>query len=87
MTTSNAKLKAEIKALQDQIDREQNRSLISVSECSINMAEPDKTKIAIAEAVREGMKALQSLGGNSYGIYIDSTKTLKTMDDTADKET
>ena len=41
-----------------------------INNCNITAASPDETKIAVAKAVEEGMKALQSLGGNSYGIYI-----------------
>lgn len=51
----------------------------SISDVSIDMSKPDETKLAIANAVSEGMKALQSLAedqSNSYGIYISSGNEL-----------
>lgn len=47
---------------------------ISIENCTVDMSKPDLTKLAIAKAVEEGMKALQTLGGNNYGIYISSNK-------------
>jgi len=62
-----------IKELQKQLETEQARTpRHTISDCHINMANPDETKIAIATAVKEGMKALQSLGGNNYGIYLSN---------------
>jgi hypothetical protein len=59
--------------LKRQLAEEQGRPTgHTISNCHIDMSAPDPTKVAIAEAVREGMKALQGLGGDSYGIYLPS---------------
>ena len=52
-------------------DKEKSKREVSITDCNITMGSPDETKVAIANAVAEGMKALQSLGGDSYGIYIE----------------
>jgi hypothetical protein len=50
----------------------EDKPQINIENCTVDMSKPDETKIAIAKAVEEGMKALQSLGGNSYGIYLNN---------------
>ena len=69
--STKKQLEDEIAVLKAQLETEQDRPAgHSISHCHIDMTKPDATKVAIAEAVAEGMKALQSLGGDSYGIYL-----------------
>lgn len=68
-------LESKLKELQAQLSREQERPTgHTISNCNIDMTKPDATKIAVAEAVKEGMKALQKLGGDSYGIYLSGNE-------------
>lgn len=46
----------------------------------------NKMKMAIAEAVKEGMIALQSLGGNSYGVFVEGDKYVNTYIGEEDEE-
>lgn len=65
-------LQDKIESLEEQLAEERERPTgHKIESCTIDMAKPDETKIAIAKAVLEGMKALNSLGGNSYGIYFE----------------
>jgi hypothetical protein len=67
--STKKELEQKIKVLEDVLEGEQSRPTgHTISDCHIEMK--DDTKIAIAEAVKEGMKALQSLDGKSYGIYL-----------------
>lgn len=62
-------LEQKVAELQKALEEEKQRPTgHSVTGCSFDMSNPDQTKIAIAEAVKEGMKALQSLGGDSVAI-------------------
>lgn len=67
-----------VKLLEQLLQKEQERSTgHTITNCNIDMTKPDQTKIAIAEAIKEGMKALQILGsieGNNYGIYLAGNK-------------
>lgn len=66
-------LEKELAALKIQLDKEQSRPIgHTISNC--NITNSDEAKVAIAEAVKEGMKALQSLDGDSYGIYLAGNK-------------
>ncbi len=68
-------LENEIKELKKQLEAEKERPTgHTISDTRIDMSIPDETKIAIAKAVQEGMKALQGLGGNSYGIYFEGNQ-------------
>ena len=63
-------LENELVILREQLEKEQSRPTGStISNC--NITNTDDAKVAIADAVKEGMKALQSLDGDSYGIYIN----------------
>jgi hypothetical protein len=72
--STKAELEKRVRDLSAQLEEERKRhaAALRVDNCTFNMANPsvDETKIAIAKAVREGMKALQSLGGSQYGLYI-----------------
>lgn len=68
-------LEETVKRLEDLLEVEQHRPTGHIiSGCTIDLSKPDETKIAVANAVEEGMKALQSLGGDNYGIYMGSEK-------------
>ncbi len=72
--STKAELEKKVKKLEAQLLKEESRPTgHHVENCHIEMC--DKPKIAIAEAVKEGMKALQSLDGDSYGIYIEGDNT------------
>lgn len=63
-------LENELAVLREQLEKEQSRPTgATISNC--NITNTDDAKVAIADAVKEGMKALQSLDGDSYGIYIN----------------
>lgn len=69
--TTKIELIEQIGELEKELKREKSLPKgLTVSQCSIDMTKPDTTKLAIANAVAEGMKALQSLGGDSYGLYV-----------------
>lgn len=68
--STKKELEQEIKNLKEKLEKEESRPTgHTVTNCHIDMK--DDAKIAIAEAVKEGMKALQSLDGDSYGIYFE----------------
>lgn len=43
-----------------------------IKDVNIDMKDATELKMEIARAVHQGMKALDSLGGMNYGIYIES---------------
>ena len=63
-------LEQEVKELKKSLEVEQSRPTgHTITGCHI---EAGKDKIAIANAVAEGMKALQMISeGDSYGIYLE----------------
>jgi hypothetical protein len=70
---TKADLEARISELEEALNNELSRPTgHKIDNCNIDMSAPDSTKIAIAEAVGEGMKALQQLGVKSeqYGMYF-----------------
>ena len=72
--TTKADLEETVKSLEALLETERQRPTGHIiSGCTIDLSKPDETKIAVANAVEEGMKALQSLGGDSYGIYMGET--------------
>lgn len=73
---TKSELEQKLKEVTEQLETERNRPTgHKLEQCSIDMSSPDETKIAIANAVNEGMKALQGLGGNSYGIYFEGPQS------------
>lgn len=68
-------LEQELQDTKNALEKEQQRMMYHIEGCNISTSDPDPVKMAIANAVAEGMKALQKAGGNSYGIYIDSTQS------------
>ena len=69
--TTKAELVKKIEVLESSLEKELSRpTRHTISSCSVDMTKPDETKLAVAKAVTEGMKALQSLGGEVYGVYI-----------------
>ena len=58
--------------LQTQLNKEQGRPVgHTIQNCTISM-DSNEENIAIANAVKEGMKALQAISQqNKYGIYLD----------------
>lgn len=72
---TKTELESKVKELEGMLEIEQLRSTgHTISNCNIDMTKPDETKLAIARAVAEGMKALQGLGGDSYGLYFTGPK-------------
>jgi hypothetical protein len=70
---TKADLQKKVEELENELAAERNRPTgHRIENCNIDMNRPDETKLAVAQAVKEGMKALQSLGGDSYGIYFSS---------------
>jgi hypothetical protein len=68
---TKTELQHKIRQLDEELAAEKKRPKgTHIENCSIDMSEPDEVKLAVARAVLEGMKALQTLGGNNYGIYI-----------------
>lgn len=75
MKKTKLDLENEIDELKASLELERMRPTgHALNNCHIDMTKPDETKLAIAKAVKEGMKALQSLGGESYGIYFEGNK-------------
>ncbi len=71
--TTKAELEKQIEDLKKVIKKEESRPTgHTISNCAIDMSKPDEAKLAVANAVAEGMKALQSLGGDSYGLYFEA---------------
>ena len=65
---TKVELEKENERLREELKSAKN---ITVTNCDISMK--DQKAVAIARAVEEGMKALQSIAeGDSYGIYIES---------------
>lgn len=73
--TTKADLEKKVSELEEALASERRRPTgHNIENCHIDMTKPDETKLAVARAVMEGMKALQSLGGNSYGLYLSAHK-------------
>jgi hypothetical protein len=69
--STKKELEQQIEDLTSRLEEELNRPTgHTMNNCNIEMK--NDAKVAIAEAVKEGMKALQSLDGESYGIYFES---------------
>lgn len=67
-------LEAKLKLLEQQLEKEQARPTgHTIANCNIHL-EPDEVKLAIARAVNEGMKALQSCGGDTCAIKFEGVK-------------
>jgi len=73
--STKKQLEQKIKDLE--VTLEEHRKLgkgCNISDVSVDMNR-NETSIAIANAVEEGMRALQRIGdSNSYGIYIEGVK-------------
>ena len=66
-------LEETIKTLTEALEVERERPTGHIiSNNHFDMGDTVETKLAVAEAVKEGMKALNSLGGDNYGIYMES---------------
>lgn len=74
--STKAELEVQVAALLEQVAEQEalgaNQVGTNISNCNIDMGEACDTKLAVAQAVLEGMRALQTLGGDNYGIYIGS---------------
>jgi len=70
---TKAELEKQIEELKNELDKEKLRPQYHIEGCHIDMSKVDEKAIAIANAVEEGMKALQSISNaDSYGIYINN---------------
>lgn len=82
--STKAELEVQVAALLEQVAEQEalatNQVGTNISNCNIDMGEACEMKLVVAQAVLEGMLALQTLWGDNYGIYIGSKPTRSLSD-------